>query len=1506
MNDVVVLRKIVANFSILLILFSPIFCFGQSVESDSLFAIGVELYNCKKYSDAIGYFEKTAELDSIQLDSLSPRASYSNIWISACYRKLGDVEKSRQYYPLAVKPVDRRLTITSDSLLCEAMKEAGKGNANMALSRINKALELETKLFGKKSYFLIGTLQFKIQSLAYMGKYEEALSELDNLMKIESKYYSRNDTLFLSSLNASYNLNISSGDFKKAENVLEKAEKIVLEYYNKNHYNYADILFKRLYLSLLENNIDEARNYLPIYIETLKVCFKDNLDMLLGSLLNIKELFRQCMLGEEVDYISDVIMELTESEDDKEYAYGLLMKYLECINVQDTVKLAELDKDFDIFFKDNSGEDYYEIEVTFECVKLAKYMVLGDENGLKETYMKIQKDSLDVIVDKNSELYPAILSAKILGSIYVGDFESGLMELESVMTDTISPNLLCQNAPAFIMWMSVLNALNDNYKESKLWAHKVINQYEKLSENRAFDYRIESDVNEILVCSDLYEKIIDLVESENAEYVLREIRGEFLGLALSRMRNIDRYQIDWDYYDCFKSYIINMIMMEKYPEAQEAMDNYLHEWNECYNTISENSKDEIDIFDRILAPDVYEKALYLKWRLFNEDKAHEDYIRYLDSMGYDSNYAPYVDAWVSYYGRKNNYDKLLEFLISCDDFKPYYNKYLADIYIKKENHAEAIKYLKKYLYESIKDSVYVIDSIYKFKNTINDIYSCYEKDSCVQCALDYYIYELLPKLDSCNVNSASLIAKSISEFKYFLTGNNLIVDELEYHIENVMKEGYSPIEKACVNFAMSDVLFELNPNRALSYINKACDIVAYNQDIKLYFEVQRYLFECEKEIYDIDNQIEKGNSLLNIMSEDSSMKQTCEYINVLRNHLGILNDAKQYGSIVNICETIVGESINDDFNRYRYKLMRHLPKYDTVDVFLSNVSYYDYSYYRDVNTNYYKACRNLNTDNASSSAVLVINERYNSLQESMDINSLKSYECNDLISLATHLSYKYQTDTLKQIAYNIALYCKGLMMRSDFAIREMIKRSGHKGALMKYDELQKTMTLLSNAPEKTSDSLEKIYDDIKRDLLFLSEMFGDYKHLLELSWKDIRDELKDDEIAIEFTYVDDNAYYMIYKLEEIIKKGYYACVIKKDMNVPEIIYISETIPVSDDVYTKTYLTKMLLGPLNKYLDGVKNIYFSAIGDLNLVSLESLPLISDSTKTLTDNYNLYRLSSTRKIVEDNDLVGKNAVIYGGLKYSATVEEMIEDNKKYPDLNRDIINDFVIEDILNNNREALANVRYLKGTKIEAEQITAMINEKNDTLLSAVGMYGVDGTETSFKALNGKNKRIIHLATHGFYYEQDEKYSRYNNESQDNSMKRTGLLFAGVDNKYMGLDVPSNIDDGILTSLEISNINLAGTDLVVLSACQTGLGFVDSDGVYGLQRGFKIAGANTIMLTLWKVDDTATSILMTDFYRNMMSGMSKYESLEKAKRNLRDNPKYSNPKYWAAFILLDGIE
>jgi CHAT domain-containing protein len=130
-------------------------------------------------------------------------------------------------------------------------------------------------------------------------------------------------------------------------------------------------------------------------------------------------------------------------------------------------------------------------------------------------------------------------------------------------------------------------------------------------------------------------------------------------------------------------------------------------------------------------------------------------------------------------------------------------------------------------------------------------------------------------------------------------------------------------------------------------------------------------------------------------------------------------------------------------------------------------------------------------------------------------------------------------------------------------------------------------------------------------------------------------------------------------------------------------------------------------------------------------------------------------------------------------------------------------------------------------------------------------------------------------------------------------RNNHLFAGIKS---GNSI-NPLNDGVLTSNEISELDLSGVDLIVLSACETGLGEIQgSEGVFGLQRAFKLAGAKSLILSLWKVPDSETSELMTLFYKYYLSGLTANEALKKAQNEIRKRFP-DDPYYWAAFFVVD---
>ena len=263
---------------------------------------------------------------------------------------------------------------------------------------------------------------------------------------------------------------------------------------------------------------------------------------------------------------------------------------------------------------------------------------------------------------------------------------------------------------------------------------------------------------------------------------------------------------------------------------------------------------------------------------------------------------------------------------------------------------------------------------------------------------------------------------------------------------------------------------------------------------------------------------------------------------------------------------------------------------------------------------------------------------------------------------------------------------------------------------------------------------------------------------------------------------------------------------------------------------------------------------------------------------------------------------SAALYGNLTYEMDSTAMIAQSRAYRRAdNYTPTRGFVMDSTMR------AGWGKLPATKSEILNIqSAMQANSIETIV-----YTLDeGTEESFKALSGKKTPIIHIATHGFFYKNEEITNKkffetltitQNYNQPDNSLKRSGLILAGAQKAWLGEPIPNDVEDGILLAEEIATMDLTGTDLVVLSACETGLGEITSEGVFGLQRAFKKAGVQTLIMSLWTVEDEATSLFMRTFYKEWLGGKSKHDAFVATQTFMQSQ--YADPYYWAGFIMLD---
>jgi CHAT domain-containing protein len=481
-----------------------------------------------------------------------------------------------------------------------------------------------------------------------------------------------------------------------------------------------------------------------------------------------------------------------------------------------------------------------------------------------------------------------------------------------------------------------------------------------------------------------------------------------------------------------------------------------------------------------------------------------------------------------------------------------------------------------------------------------------------------------------------------------------------------------------------------------------------------------------------------------------------------------------------------------------------------------------------------------------------------------------------------------------------------MLLQSTNHVRKSIEQSGDTLLQQQWEELLKTQQMLTSSalPKTTKDSLTNRAELLEAWIMKNSREFRQSKEIWEKDWTDVQNVLKDGEVTIEF--ID---FYSIIKNDKT-EHIYAALLLRKDDKQPFLIPLCSEEEIHSLVGnpTQTYdingiqLYELIWSKITPYLAENNTIYFAPSGLLHQLNIELLPM--QDLRPISDVYNLVRVSSTRELLlEHGNTSFTSATLYGGLIYDIDTTDMIANSSIYDDIQ---YRSFSLSDTLSRK-----GVAYLPGTKKEIENISLCLQSTG----SEIRMFtGAQGNEESFKAQTGGNNNILHIATHGFFFEDEEVNTAdlFKPQMQQIGQReqvlepllRSGLLLAGSNHAFTGHSeqLPKSLQDGVLYAKEISLLDLSETELVVLSACETGQGDITSEGVFGLQRAFKMAGVQTIIMSLWKVNDQATQLLMTEFYNNWIG---KHQSKREAFRNAQNTVRtqYEEPEYWAGFIMLD---
>jgi len=462
--------------------------------------------------------------------------------------------------------------------------------------------------------------------------------------------------------------------------------------------------------------------------------------------------------------------------------------------------------------------------------------------------------------------------------------------------------------------------------------------------------------------------------------------------------------------------------------------------------------------------------------------------------------------------------------------------------------------------------------------------------------------------------------------------------------------------------------------------------------------------------------------------------------------------------------------------------------------------------------------------------------------------------------------------------YNLELFSKGLLLNSSQSFRRLVEQTGDSvltDKFNRYMSLSRSLKCAEGINDAERARREEEISRIETDLLSGCKAYGEFTDRLSADWHAVRAALGEDEAAVEFVQYSD--------MERRRYLG--AAVVTQALPQPVFVPLGAEADVAGSVEAD-FDGNAVWGPLAPYLEPGCKVYFAAAGYLHRLPVESC--------TTDAGYRFYRVSSTRMLLQprgERNESGKCA-LFGGIDYGFS-----------PDAGA------------GGHRSGTGYLDSLPGTLAELESVAGLWRGAADTRLVFAGS---EASRDCFMNLGHKDISLLHIGTHGYFGADTGTGSAGVMTTafrpvniEDRSLHDCGLYFAGANDAIA--DSTLSMDRFRVNAAEISALDFHNLNLAVLSACETAAGEISGEGVFGLQRGFKQAGAGSILMSLWKVDDEATCRLMTEFYRHWLGDASagivpcgKHAALEAAKAAVRANPAWAEPEYWAAFILLDAID
>lgn len=522
-----------------------------------------------------------------------------------------------------------------------------------------------------------------------------------------------------------------------------------------------------------------------------------------------------------------------------------------------------------------------------------------------------------------------------------------------------------------------------------------------------------------------------------------------------------------------------------------------------------------------------------------------------------------------------------------------------------------------------------------------------------------------------------------------------------------------------------------------------------------------------------------------------------------------------------------------------------------------------------------------------------------------------------------YLTILKPTNNLNTECYNAILQSRGILLNSTLNIDRILRNTDDANLKELYQQWKV-------AKKKKMDTY--VIEELEKKIMKKLPTHGDFLADMNINADSVKTYLRDKEIAIEFFSV------MDFEQGDTL---YAALCLKNNYESPHLYVLcrSTDIPfVSSESFCSFQLFQLFWGKLLHEVQDVETVFFSVDGVLHNIPIEFCP--NEEGVSIFGKYDCYRLSSTREVVKHRRYSSKSSpssitrsfshgevVLCGDIDYNTYESHDLTQHKvdsihhaqQFIDSTTVKCIKDTIDSVKNNFRSIIRGNRYvlksfisLDGARMELLSIKRILEEEG---VIPTMMTKHLATEDNVYRLSNSKPRWLHFATHG-YYENIEQATEFGikadiediSESEEAlALSRSALVFAGA-NKWIEHGEKSQEGyDGLVTAYEISTQDFANVDMVVMSACESGLGDINGDGVFGLQRGMKKAGVNSLLMSLCRVNDDATTLFMISFYKELLKGSSKLRALSEAQKVVKstNNGIWSAPQFWASFILLDGF-